>query len=89
MKPDVWNRLLDLLHLALMSPCRTKADADRIVGEIEHLRKDVDHERSDPEQMPGGGSDACRHEAPGRAGGAGDAGMAPPGAEAAERPQEK
>lgn len=63
MKPDVWNRLLDLLHLALMSPCRTRADADRIDGEIECLRKDVDHERSDPEQMPGGGSDDCRHVA--------------------------
>ena len=89
MKPDVWNRLLDLLHLALMSPCRTKADADRIGGEIEHLRKDVDHERSGPEQMPCSGSDACRHEAPGRAGGAGDAGISVPGAAAAGQAENK
>ena len=38
MKPDVWNRLLDLLHLALMTPCRTKEDADRIEEEIGGLR---------------------------------------------------
>ena len=44
MKTDAWNKLLDLLRLALMSPCRTKADAEKIDAQIDELRREVEHE---------------------------------------------
>lgn len=42
MKPDAWNKLLDLLRLALMTPCRTKADADKINKDIDDLRLEIE-----------------------------------------------
>ena len=44
MNPYTWNKLLDLLRLALMSPCRTKADADKIDAQIDELRREVEYE---------------------------------------------
>jgi hypothetical protein len=43
MKTDTWNKLLDLLRLALMTPCRTKADADKIDKQIDELRTEIEH----------------------------------------------
>ena len=42
MKLNTWNKLLDLLRLALMSPCRTKADADKIDAQIDELRMECE-----------------------------------------------
>ena len=41
MKPDTWNKLLDLLHAIIMAPCRTKADADKMTEQLDEIRREV------------------------------------------------
>ena len=43
MRKSTFLKLLDLLRLALMTPCRTKADADKIDKQIDELRTEIEH----------------------------------------------
>lgn len=41
MTPAAWSKLLDLIKTIIMSPCRTKADADAMNAQLEEIRKEV------------------------------------------------
>ena len=41
MNHKAWNKLIELLKSMIISRCRTKPEADRLIAQLEEIRKEV------------------------------------------------